>query len=265
MPQHDRFRLCIEAEFVRADVRREDDVRNLVDQTVAHLKNLTSDNPNQQKHIQELTPLIEKKLAEMQNTVDLRRNKGVAAATGVVLEGSGKQAMDQIRTLIAEMTNEENYLLRNRTQQADASATKSARTVLAGTLLSISLMVLCFALLKRELSERKKAQEALAKSEKWFSTTLSSIGDAVIATDMNGAVTFLNPVAQQLTGWSLEEARAKSMNMVFDIVNAETRRPVENPVKKVFREGKIVGVLAHNRDDDYERGRSLIAEGASWS
>ena len=153
--------------------------------------------------------------------------------------------MDQIRTLIVGMRNEENYLLRTRTQHADESATKSARTVLAGTLLSVSLMVLCFALLKRELSERKKAQEALAKSEKWFSTTLSSIGDAVIATDMNGAVTFLNPVAQQLTGWNLEEARAKSMDMVFDIVNAETRRPVENPVKKVFREGKIVGLADH--------------------
>ncbi len=99
--------------------------------------------------------------------------------------------------------------------------------------------------LLRELSERKRAQEALAKSEKWFSTTLASVGDAVIATDMNGAVTFMNSVAQVLTGWSLEEARGKSMDLVFDIVNAETRRPVENPVKKVFREGKIVGLADH--------------------
>src|SRR5713101_7649955 len=99
--------------------------------------------------------------------------------------------------------------------------------------------------LLRELSERKRAQEALAKSEKWFSTTLASVGDAVIATDMNGAVTFMNSVAQVLTGWSLEQARGKSMDLVFDIVNAETRRPVENPVKKVFREGKIVGLADH--------------------
>jgi PAS domain S-box-containing protein len=119
------------------------------------------------------------------------------------------------------------------------------RTILTGTLLSISLLMLCFGLLQRELSERKKAQEALAKSEKWFSTTLASIGDAVIATDMNGGVTFLNPVAQSLTGWSLEEARGKSMDLVFDIVNKETRRAVENPVKKVFREGKVVGLADH--------------------
>jgi PAS domain S-box-containing protein len=118
-------------------------------------------------------------------------------------------------------------------------------TIFAGTLVSICLLVLCFVLLTRELSERKKAQDALEKSEKWFSTTLSSIGDAVIAADMNGAVSFMNPVAQSLTGWALEEARGKSMDLVFDIVNKETRRPVENPAKKVFREGKVVGLADH--------------------
>src|SRR5579859_6534705 len=216
-----------------------------VDQALAHLKRLTSDNPNQQKRIQTLEPLIESKLAELQRTIDLRRSNGFAAAIGVVLEGSGKQAMDEIRSVIAEMTNEETDLLAIRTRHANQSATKSAKTVVVGTLLSVSLLVLCFGLLRRELSERKKAQEALAKSEKWFSTTLASIGDAVIATDMNGGVTFMNSVAQSLTGWSQADATGKSMDLVFDIVNKETRRPVENPVKKVFREGKVVGLADH--------------------
>jgi len=99
--------------------------------------------------------------------------------------------------------------------------------------------------LLRELAERKKAQEALVRSEKWFSTTLASIGDAVITTDMNGGVTFMNSVAQSLTGWTQAEATGKSMDLVFDIVNKETRRPVENPVKKVLREGKVVGLADH--------------------
>src|SRR5713226_748056 len=216
-----------------------------IDQGVAHLKSLTSDNPNQQKRIQVLEPLIEKKLAELQSTIDLRRSNGLAAATGVVLEGSGKRSMDQIRVLVAEMTNEEETLLRARAQKTDESVARSVRTVFAGTLLSISLLIVCFVLLTCELSERKKAEDALEKSEKWLSTTLSSIGDAVIATDMNGAVTFMNSVAQSLTGWTQAEATGKSMDLVFDIVNKETRRPVENPVKKVFREGKIVGLADH--------------------
>ena len=219
-------------------------IKNM-DQTIGNLKRLTSDNPNQQKRIQTLEPLVEKKLAELQRTSDLRKNEGLAAANRVVLEGSGKQATDEIRAIIAEMANEEKDLLRARTQKANESAARSVRTILTGTLLSISLLVLCFRLLQQELSERKKAQEALAKSEKWFSTTLGSIGDAVIATDMNGAVTFMNSVAQSLTGWSHAEATGKSMDLVFDIVNKETRRPVENPVKKVFREGKVVGLADH--------------------
>jgi PAS domain S-box-containing protein len=99
--------------------------------------------------------------------------------------------------------------------------------------------------LLHELSERQRAQEALTKSQKWLSTTLGSIGDAVIATDMNGAISLMNPVAESLTGWTQAEAAGSSMDLVFDIVNKETRRTVENPVKKVFREGKIVGLADH--------------------
>src|SRR3989442_14186721 len=143
------------------------------------------------------------------------------------------------------MANEEKDLLRIRAQEANESVARSVRTILAGTVVSILLLLLVFAILLHELSERKRVQEALARSEKWFSTTLGSVGDAVIATDMNGAVSFMNPVAQSLTGWSLEDARGKSMDLVFDIVNKETSRPVENPVKKVFRAGKVVGLADH--------------------
>src|SRR6266478_1922562 len=216
-----------------------------IDQMIGDLKSLTSDNPNQQKRIHILEPLVERKLAELQQTINVRKNEGLTAANRMVLEGSGKRWMDQIRVIIAEMANEEKDLLKIRTQEANESVARSVRTILTGTLLSISLLVLCFGLLHRELSERKKAQAALAKSEKWFSTTLASIGDAVIATDMNGGVTFMNSIAQSLTGWSQAEATGKSMDLVFDIVNRETRRPVENPVKKVFREGKVVGLADH--------------------
>ncbi|MHA0112048.1 PAS domain-containing protein, partial [Klebsiella pneumoniae] len=60
--------------------------------------------------------------------------------------------------------------------------------------------------------------------------TLSSIGDAVIVTDENGAVTFLNPVAARLTGWSREEAAGQPLERIFRILNEETRQPAENPM-----------------------------------
>jgi len=99
-----------------------------IDQTIGRLKSLTSDNPNQQKRILVLEPLVERKLAELQRTIDLRKNEGLAAANRVVLEGSGKQAMDQVRAIIAEMANEEKDLLGIRTQEANESVARSVRT-----------------------------------------------------------------------------------------------------------------------------------------
>ena len=216
-----------------------------IDQVLVELKNSTADNPVQRKHLPELEQLIGKKLAELQRTIDLRKQNGLAAANAIVLGGEGKRYMDQIRSLLADMQNEEDRVRAFRAVEMTDALNRSTRIVVAGNLLSASILVVIFALLFRALSQRKRAQEGLEKSEKWLSTTLASIGDAVIATDMNGAVSFMNPIAESLTGWTLDDARGKSMDLVFDIVNKETRRPVENPVKKVFREGKVVGLADH--------------------
>src|SRR5712664_3016278 len=219
-------------------------IKNL-DQVTGQLKALTSGQLNQRKRILALEPLIEKKVAELQMTIDLRRKEGFGAANKLVLEGQGKEWMDQIRVVLAEMIDEENNIRRIRTQEMKEVLTRTSRLVVAGNLLSIVLLSVVAVALKHKMSERKRAQEALAKSEKWFSTTLASVGDAVIATDMNGSVTFMNSVAESLTGWTRAEAAGKSMDLVFDILNKETRRPVENPVKKVFRDRKVVGLADH--------------------
>ncbi|MDX9868534.1 MAG: PAS domain S-box protein [Kiritimatiellia bacterium] len=77
------------------------------------------------------------------------------------------------------------------------------------------------------------------------SITLKAIGDAVIVTDVQSRVELLNPVAESLTGWREDEARGKPLEEVFHIYNEETRREVENPVERVLREGKIVGLANH--------------------
>ena len=82
----------------------------------------------------------------------------------------------------------------------------------------------------------------LPASREWFQTTLASIGDAVIATDRQGRVVFLNPVAAVLTGWPEAEALGQDSTAVFRIVNEATRQVVENPVTRVLREGTVVGL-----------------------
>jgi PAS domain S-box-containing protein len=76
----------------------------------------------------------------------------------------------------------------------------------------------------------------------WFQTVLASIGDAVIATDRQSRVVFLNPVAAELTGWSEDEALGQDITVVFRMVNEVTRQSVENPIARVLREGIAVGL-----------------------
>ncbi|AMV22465.1 Sensor histidine kinase TmoS [Planctomyces sp. SH-PL14] len=96
-----------------------------------------------------------------------------------------------------------------------------------------------------DITPRKAAELAFRKEREWLKVTLSSIGDAVVATDNDGRVIFLNGVAESLTGWEPQEAHGRPLEEIFPIINEGTRRPVENPVQRVLREGIIVGLANH--------------------
>lgn len=85
----------------------------------------------------------------------------------------------------------------------------------------------------------------LQESEQRWVTTLSSIGDAVIATDVDGKITFLNAIAEEVTGWTASEAQGKPINKIFKIINEKTRQEAENPVIKVLEKGSVVGLANH--------------------
>jgi PAS domain S-box-containing protein len=102
---------------------------------------------------------------------------------------------------------------------------------------------------ERELLAAKDALEQrtleLQQQRAWFEVTLSSIGDAVITADIEGKVTFLNPVAESMTGWNVSDARGKPLTGVFRIVNEYTRAPVDNPIARVLQTGRTVGLANH--------------------
>jgi len=99
--------------------------------------------------------------------------------------------------------------------------------------------------LNNEIAERKNAEEKLRKSEEWLAVTLRSIGDGVIATDAKGCVVFINNIAQNLTGYSKEEAHGKIFKEIFNIINETTGEKVNNPIEKVLREGATSGFGNH--------------------
>jgi PAS domain S-box-containing protein len=95
------------------------------------------------------------------------------------------------------------------------------------------------------LLARRRAEESLRRQSEWLRITLTSIGDAVISTDVEGRVTFMNGVAEALTGWPKEEAIGRLLLEVFNIVNERTRKPVENPALRALQGGTIVGLANH--------------------
>lgn len=97
-----------------------------------------------------------------------------------------------------------------------------------------------------EMSLYKHSMEVnIRESEENLAITLNSIGDGVISTDEKGIVVRMNPVAQKLTGWKLDEARGKHLEEIFNIIDATTREPLVNPVDKVIKSGKVIGLSNH--------------------
>ncbi|MCE9604105.1 MAG: response regulator [Planctomycetia bacterium] len=99
--------------------------------------------------------------------------------------------------------------------------------------------------LRLEIAERKNAEKSLREQREWFRVTLASIGDAVMATDAEGRITFLNPCAETLTEWNAADAEGKPLEEVFRIVQEGTEKAVENPVAKVLRDNVTVGLANH--------------------
>jgi PAS domain S-box-containing protein len=102
-----------------------------------------------------------------------------------------------------------------------------------------------FATVFSDISDRKRTEAELAAEKERLSVTLRSIGDGVIATDVEGRVVLINKVAESLTGWDAESAFMRPIEEVFCIVNASSRERCEDPVGKVLRSGTIVGLANH--------------------
>ena len=111
--------------------------------------------------------------------------------------------------------------------------------------------------------ERVKAAEILREVNENLDTTLKSIGDAVIATDVAGQITRMNPVAETLTGWTLAEAAGRPLPEVFRIINAQTRQPLVDPVAEVLTTGYIVGLANHTVLIARDGSECPIADSAS--
>jgi two-component system CheB/CheR fusion protein len=215
-----------------------------------------------------LSPLIASKFAFMEQVLSMRRKGDMAAVIAAVSEGGGRRLMDSIRAEGAKLMGiEENALTRN-----EAEFRLKVRALFVVIIASSMLSLLCALSLVYSIyrEKRRKLEEGLNRetlrlldlqrdnnrelqlvnaglqiSEEKLAVTLNSIGDAVLATDAQGLITLLNPVAEQLTGWTIGEAAGHSFEEVFRIINQETRRAAAIPITATLAHGTVHGLANH--------------------
>jgi PAS domain S-box-containing protein len=219
---------------------------------LAQLTAQTRDDRRQADRVRLLTPLVSEKLAELKQTIEIRQSQGIAAAADLVQTGRGQRAMDQIRELSASIKRDEAADLTSRRVALDLHGQRTRLATLLGDAILILLLLVAGGMIasagKRSdhlIDELRISEKRAAEVRDLLQTTLSSIGDAVMVSDAEGRVTFINPVAQELTQYTQEQAAGQPVAEIFRIVNETTRKTVESPVTRVLREGTIVGLANH--------------------
>jgi PAS domain S-box-containing protein len=212
----------------------------------ALLLRLTAEDPAQQRRINEVADLNRRWI----EYADTLLRQPVHNSVSIKEFETGKQLMDQIRAKQREILNAEEQLRDVRYRRATILG-----NVADGTAVGLSLLVafLLFTLTRRELyalsssyenhlrAEEDKSRQ-LRDSQESLQITLKSIGDAVVSTDAKGNVSFLNPVAQQLTRWEYKAAHGRPLREVLPIVDESTRSEIEDPVEAVRRSQSMVGL-----------------------
>jgi PAS domain S-box-containing protein len=221
-----------------------DEATKQLDGLLAALADKATGNPARQERIARLKESARARLDWMQQAIALRR-ASAAKAEAFVNSDQGKAQMDEFRQLIADAERADRDLIQTRQLRTGQAYLVAQSSALLCTTLGLAMVAAFYWLLHRSLTARMQAAALLYEQRQWLQTILKSIGDGVLATDTEGRLTFLNPVAQTLTGWREEEAKGERLSTVFQIVNEDTRQPVANPVLRALQEGAIVGLTNH--------------------
>lgn len=216
------------------------------------LRALVANEPALRASVATLSILIPEKLSELQDTVNLRQNEGFQAALSVVETNRGKYAMDDIRKIGADLQNGVYAELARDIRERQQEGSRTRLTSALGAALLFAFLLLATIDIGHATAERdhlivhlEKANERTTASRDLMHTTLTSIADAVIATDDSGQVTFVNGVAESLIGYTQAQAQARKLEDVFNVVSETAREPVKNPAEQALHEGVIIA-LADN-------------------
>jgi PAS domain S-box-containing protein len=235
------------------------------------------------EYLDALAPLVDAKLADLARIIELRRQNDMAGVLAAEGSGRGKRLMDSIRTEMRGFQLLQQGVLAQHEAEFQSNMRRLLAAIIASSLFAL-LFALAFAyLIYRETQHRltdlvhaetrhlldvqerinqqlQRANVTLQVSEARLAVTLDSIGDGVIATDADGRVTLLNPLAQKLTGWTQAQAVGRPVDEIFHIINQETRQPAAIPVTETLARGTIQGLANHTILIARDGGECAIAD-----
>jgi diguanylate cyclase (GGDEF)-like protein/PAS domain S-box-containing protein len=192
---------------------------------------LTVDNPRQQDRLHDLARLALAKFQLAETITGLRRAKGFDATLDPTRKGGGQRLMNELLAVVDGARKEELRLLTIRNEVAQRYSRQAKNQLILCTLLGLVITAVSGWSVQRENVRRERAEEVLFAEKERAQVTLDSIGDAVACTDIFGNLTFLNPVAEKLSGWSWREATGRPMPEVFRILDGESHEPIPNPME----------------------------------
>ena len=228
------------------DAETDADAMARVQAVLVGLRDLTADNPEQRARLAE----IEREAA---GTQDLARVQRLRRRTGVMLDV-------------------EKALLRQRAVESDASANTAILWILLGGGIGVLLVGGVFYLTQRNARIRSEAAETLAQQRELLRVTLASIGDAVITTDLDARVTYLNAIAETLTGWKAGEAAGQPLDAVFRVTNDAnhtmlvtkdgSERPIDESIAPIKDDhGRVAGSVVTFRDISEQKATEARIQG----
>lgn len=199
------------------------------------LKRLTADSPLQQGRIDTLYRLCTQRFTFLSKGILYRYTGQKDKAVELMSGTQGLQLMSAIEATINRFNQEEQRLLETRHNGLVLRTTISFLTLFIGASLILALITVLYYNCIRLINQLRKTQVDLFVSYELFSQTLLSVGDAAIATNDEGNVSFMNQVAEEITGKTMRECLGKPIEFACEMVDEKTRRPAENPARQALR------------------------------